>query len=200
EVGVHDLKHDGRLYNSRNGFRRKAKRINNYLEDWGAVGFRSGFMVRCLDWLHDLDLSYDTSTFDTDPFEPVPSGSRTIFPFMVKTDGDGPDSGYVELPYTLPQDSTLFLLLGEQTIDIWKRKVDWIAMHGGLALVNIHPDFIDFSGKRDVGSSYASRLVSEFLDYLNTRYSGQYWNPVPREMAAWFKQGRNLDAGSPGTS
>lgn len=49
----------------------------------GAVGFRSGFMLRQLDWLHDLNVLYDTSTFDTDPFEPQPEGSRTIFPFHV---------------------------------------------------------------------------------------------------------------------
>src|SRR6516164_8618023 len=38
--------------------------------------------------------------------------------------------GYVELPYTLPQDSTLFILLGEKTTNIWQRKLDWIAQHG----------------------------------------------------------------------
>src|ERR1700730_12579668 len=31
EVGVHDLKHDGRLYRSRRGVRRRAARINRYL-------------------------------------------------------------------------------------------------------------------------------------------------------------------------
>ncbi|MEO7676587.1 MAG: hypothetical protein ABIV39_07500, partial [Verrucomicrobiota bacterium] len=72
EVGVHDLHHDGKLYSSRQDFTQKALRINNYLQEWGAVGFRSGFMLRKLDWLHDLDLAYDSSTFDTDPFEPQP--------------------------------------------------------------------------------------------------------------------------------
>ena len=33
----------------------------------------------------------------------------------------------------------------EKTPEIWKRKLDWIARQGGLALVNIHPDYIDFS-------------------------------------------------------
>ena len=61
------------------------------MREWNAVGFRSGFMHHNLDWLHDLEVSYDSSTFDTDPFEPQPDGANTIFPFWVP----GPNGGYV---------------------------------------------------------------------------------------------------------
>src|SRR6516165_10211674 len=133
EVGVHDLRHDGKLYRSRRACAQKAVRINRHLKDWAAVGFRSGFMFHKLDWLHDLNIEYDASTFDTDPFEPQPGGCNTIFPFWVpKADG----GGYVELPYTLPQDSTLFLLLAETSVDTWVQKLDCIATHGGMALLN----------------------------------------------------------------
>lgn len=186
EVGVHDLNHDGRLYGSRQGFRDKATRINRYLDAWGAVGFRSGFMLRQLEWIHDLDVLYDASTFDTDPFEPQPDGSNTIFPFQVRRAG-GSGSGYTELPYTLPQDSTLFLLLGEETPEIWKRKLDWIASRGGLALVNIHPDYVDFSGRR-TSSCYPSSIIRDFLDHLCTRYKGRYWNPLARDLATWYRK------------
>ena len=146
EVGIHDLKHDGRLFLSRRDFSHKAARINRYLRDWNAAGFRSGFMLHKLDWLHELDIQYDASTFDTDPFEPQPEGRHTIFPFWVpapvarqsEANSAGTNqspcstsgtlrAGYVELPYTLPQDFTLFLLLREQTPDIWLQKIDWIA-------------------------------------------------------------------------
>ncbi len=83
EVGVHDLHHDGMLYRSREDFSENARWINHYLKEWGAVGFRSGFMLRNLDWLHELNIQYDASTFDTDPFEPQPDGAGTIFPFWV---------------------------------------------------------------------------------------------------------------------
>ncbi len=83
EVGVHDLAHDGRLFRSESRFRRHAIEINHYLEEWNAVGFRSAFMLHNLDWLHQLNIEYDLSTFDTDPFEPQPEGSHTIFPFWV---------------------------------------------------------------------------------------------------------------------
>ena len=72
EVGVHDLKHDGKLYRTKRQFDQRASRINKYLREWGAVGFRSAYMMHQLDWLHELDVLYDASTFDTDPFEPQP--------------------------------------------------------------------------------------------------------------------------------
>src|SRR5438270_8876862 len=188
EVGVHDLKHDGRLFLSRREFSRKAARINRYLRDWNAAGFRSGFMLHKLDWLHDLNIQYDASTFDTDPFEPQPEGRHTIFPFWVShrilNQSDDSRPGYVELPYTLPQDSTLFLLLREQTIDIWRKKVDWIAARGGMVLLDTHPDYMAFNGARQTSSEYSVKLYEEFLQYLTSRYPEDYWPALPKEVAA----------------
>ena len=208
EVGIHDLKHDGHLFGSHRGFKRRAVRINGYAREWGASGFRSGFMLRNLDWLHDLDVQYDTSTFDTDPFEPQPDGGHTIFPFWVPrparntshSDAGGPNGsfvngresatnsssrgGYVELPYTLPQDSTLFLVLRETTPEIWMRKLDWIAQHGGMVLVDVHPDYMSFNGSRQTATEYPAALYREFLTYVKTRYAGEYWHALPREVAA----------------
>lgn len=183
EVGVHDLRHDGSLYRSRRQFEECAQRINFHLADWNAVGFRSGFMFHNLEWIKALNIEYDASTFDTDPFEPQPDGVGTIFPFRVGGPGQG--EGYVELPYTLPQDSTLFLVLREQAIDIWKRKTDWIADRGGMVLLNVHPDYLAFDGRKPGISEFNADLYLEFLSYLKERYSGEYWNPLPREVAAF---------------
>lgn len=187
EIGVHDLCHDGHLYESRESFSRNAKSINRYLRDWQAVGFRSGFMLRQLEWLHDLDVLYDASTFDTDPFEPQPDGAHTIFPFHVKPNAGVGGVGYVELPYTLPQDSTLFLLLREKTTDIWKRKLEWIANNGGMALVNIHPDYVNFSGRHHSNSCYPSTLLDDFMKHVHSNYHGEFWNPLARDLAAWYQ-------------
>ena len=180
EVGVHDLRHDGKLYDSHVLFRQHAARINEYLKRWRAVGFRSAFMHSNLDWLHELKITYDMSTFDTDPFEPQPEGVHTIFPFWCAAP-EG-DSGYVELPYTLPQDSTLFIVLEEKGIDIWRRKLDWIAQRGGMALLNVHPDYICFEGtpKRN---EYPAALYAELLEHVRTAYRGQYWHALPQEVA-----------------
>lgn len=183
ELGVHGLKHDGKLYASKEGFAQKAARINEYLGDWNACGFRSPVMQHRLTWLHKLNLEYDCSTFDTDPFEPEPDGFGTIFPFWVP----GPEgAGFVELPYTLPQDHTLFNVLHEKDIDIWKLKLDWIASHGGMALINTHPDYMCFDGQPARGE-YPVSYYEEFLSYVREKYEGQYWNALPREVACWYR-------------
>ena len=202
EVGVHDLRHDGLLYDSPRQFALNAMRINQHLSDWGAVGFRSGFMLNRLDWLHALNIQYDASTFDADPFEPQPEGRQTIFPFWVsasetrpsksgpnpRTDSD--PRGYVELPYTLPQDSTLFLLLREKTPEIWMRKLDWIVEHGGMALINIHPDYIEFGDKGCERDRYPVAFIRQFLAFVSKKYSGDYWNPLAKDIAKWFAETR----------
>lgn len=194
EVGVHDLIHDGRLFRERRDFAAKAKRINRYLREWNASGFRSGFMFHKLDWLHDLEIEYDASTFDTDPFEPQPEGRHTIFPFWVSRPAmyDYPkttlNEGYVELPYTLPQDSTLFLLLGETSIDIWTRKVDWIAAHGGMVLLNTHPDYMARGTPAPGAWEYPASFYQELLRYIANRHAGSYWHALPRQVAAHVKK------------
>jgi hypothetical protein len=185
EVGVHDLKHDGKLYRSRQAFQRNALQINHYLKDWNVVGFRSGFMHHNLDWLRDLDVLYDASTFDTDPFEPQPDGAKTIFPFGVADLGG---RGYVELPYTLVQDFTLFVVLKEPSINIWKQKLEWIASRGGMALLDVHPDYMSFGDAAPPRDEYRAALYEEFLGWVKQEYEGRYWHALPREIAAFYKQ------------
>jgi hypothetical protein len=186
EVGLHDLEHNGKLFQSEKDFRRCAPRINKYLREWRVSGFRAGFMFHNLEWLCDLDVSYDASTFDTDPFEPQPDGVNTIFPFFVRSQSD-PSRGYVELPYTLVQDSTLFLHLQETNIRIWKEKLDWIAANGGMALLDTHPDYMSFSDQPNSNREYAVGLYRDLLKYVSTRYAGSYWAPLPREVAQWYR-------------
>jgi hypothetical protein len=82
EIGVHDLHHDGRLYRTWRGFVGKAQRINEYLADWNAEGFRSGFMLHKLIAACVGHSLRHCPHFDTDPFEPQPEGRHTIFPFL----------------------------------------------------------------------------------------------------------------------
>ncbi len=184
EVGVHGLRHDGELYRSEKIFLERATHINRYLKEWGAAGFRSPAMHHNLDWLHALDIEYDASTFDTDPFEPQPDGMSTIYPFYVK--GNTHQNGYVELPYTLPQDFTLFILMKEKGIDVWRSKLDWIAENGGMALVNVHPDYTNFGKKRSGIDEYPAEFYREFLEYIRTNYGEEVWHVLPREIARFW--------------
>ena len=181
EVGVHGLKHDGKLYKSEKIFRKRALKINQYLKEWQAVGFGSPSMHNNLEWLHELNIEYDSSTFDTDPFEPQSEGVQTIFPFRVSDNST--NRGYVELPYTLPQDFTLFVLMQEKNIDIWKKKLDWIAEHGGMVLINAHPDYMDFEENGLGIEEYPAEYYKEFLKYIKSEYEGQYWNVLSMDIA-----------------
>ncbi len=183
EVGVHGLNHDGKLYSSRRVFSQRAAKINGYLKEWGAVGFRSPAMHHNLDWIHELNIEYDASTFDTDPFEPQPDGVGTIFPFWVNC----PDGRRIlEIPYTLPQDFTLFVLLREKNIDIWKRKLEWIAEVGGMAVVNVHPDYMNFESRPLQREEYPAGYYAEFLEHVASRYQNDYWPVLPRDLTRFY--------------
>ena len=183
EVGIHGLEHDGKLYATTASFAAKAARIREYLKDWGACGFRSPLMQHRLAWIHEIGAEYDASTFDTDPFEPEPDGVGTVFPFWVPSPDD---TGYVELPYTLVQDYTLFVVLRETDINIWKKKIDWIVERGGMVLLNTHPDYMRFGNFDNDRDEYPVSYYEELLSYLREKYEGQFWAALPREVSRYY--------------
>jgi hypothetical protein len=169
EVGLHGVKHDGKLFRSRAQFDRRAQQINRYLKDLDAVGFRSPLTMRHPEWMQALDIEYDLSFFDTDPFEPIPGGTMSLWPYLL--------GRFVELPYTLVQDYTLASILKETTTRLWLEKVDVIERWAGLALLNTHPDYL-----RDPATR---RTYGDFLKAM-IRRSG-YWHALPREVARWWR-------------
>ena len=185
EVGVHGLKHDGKLFIHKQAFEIKARKINNYLKEWHAEGFASPSMLRNLEWTTELDIEYGCSTFDTDPFEPQSEGMHTIFPFSVINNIT--KRNYVELPYTLPQDHCLFIILREKDNFIWKQKLDWIAENGGMALLNTHPDYMNFEDTPGSLELYPVSYYIDLLEHIKSKYAGQYWHVLPRELARFWK-------------
>jgi GNAT superfamily N-acetyltransferase len=97
----------------------------------------------------------------------------------------------VELPYTLPQDFLLFVLMQEKNIDIWKKKLDWIADQGGMALFITHPNYMNFNFNNTPSyDEYPVKYYEEFLEYIKSKYEGQYWHALPRDVAR-FWAGKN---------
>jgi peptidoglycan/xylan/chitin deacetylase (PgdA/CDA1 family) len=185
EVGVHDYNHDGRLFSSEQVFSKRAASINRYIREWNACGFRAGAMFHNLEWIGRLEVKYDCSTFDTDPFEPQPEGVRTIFPFRVHSRANGRE--YVEMPYTMPQDFTLFVLMRETDPAIWLRKLDWVASKGGVALVNVHPDYVSFDSSTTGAEQYPLAIYVQLLQYVAERYRGKYWHVLARDLARYWR-------------
>jgi peptidoglycan/xylan/chitin deacetylase (PgdA/CDA1 family) len=182
EIGIHGLKHDGKLFSSYGEFARRARRINGYLKEFGAVGFRAPLTHRQPEWMQALEIEYDLSFFDTDPFEPMPGGTMSVWPFEM--------GRFVELPYTLVQDYTLTTILGEQSPRIWLEKVDFVERYYGMALVNTHPDYL--------ADAMTWTVYAEFLQAMRSREG--YWHVLPRDVARWWRaRSRNLtDASLPG--
>ena len=185
---MHGLKHDGKLFSNRNIFNKRAIKINRYIKEWNAAGFRAPAMHHNLEWLKQLNIEYDLSTFDTDPFEPQSDGVGTIFPFIVER--NNLKDGYVEMPYTLVQDFTLFILMKEKDIRIWKEKVDWIADNGGMALVNVHPDYVNFENNIKT-EEFSVNIYSDFLNYVKESYNAKFWNALPKDVAMYYKRIKN---------
>lgn len=184
EIGVHGLKHDGKYLRSRKIWEERAKKINGYIEKWKSAGYRMPCVQSNLDWMHDLNVLYDASTFDTDPLEPKPDGVGTIFPFWVP--GLNGNKGFVEIPYTLPQDFSLFIILKQKSIDIWKKKLDWIAEKGGMALILTHPDYMNPGSSKNRAEEYPIRYYLELLRYVHDTYKNSFYHVLPRDLAKFW--------------
>lgn len=170
EIGLHGIRHDGRLFRDRAHFEAELPRIAHYVRAWDAAGFRSPATHRNADWMAELPVRYDSSFPDTDPFEPMAGGCCSIMPFFF--------GEVVELPITLVQDHTLFEILREPGIGRWIEKSEWIMRHRGLINIIVHPDYV-------VSAESLGRYEA-FLEFLAGAPDG--WHALPRDVAAWWRQ------------
>jgi peptidoglycan/xylan/chitin deacetylase (PgdA/CDA1 family) len=174
EIGIHGFNHDGKLYYSEKIFNERVPFINEAIKEYGAVGFRSPMVHRNLEWLQKLDIDYDASCFDYDPFQPFPGGTGSIWPFIA--------GKFVELPYTLPQDHTLFYVLKQKDINIWINKINWLKKNNGMILVLTHPDYLI--------TSHHLHMYKELLKYLKDLKG--VWFCLPKEMTDWWKKSSSV--------
>jgi hypothetical protein len=170
EVGVHGAYHDGRDFESLELLTERLPIIRSHAERWNAVGFRSPATHRKWEWMPLLPFDYDTSYPDTDPFEPQAGGCCTWLPFF--------NQNQVELPITLPQDHTLFVILGHADERAWIDKAQFLKRKGGMALLITHPDYMLDIEPRE---AYA-RFLQTFQD------DSTLWKALPREVSSWWRK------------
>jgi hypothetical protein len=169
EVGVHGLYHDGRDLESRELLEERLPEIRERAARWRATGFRSPATHRRWEWMPMLGFDHDSSYPDTDPFEPQSGGCCTWLPFF---NGD-----LVELPITLPQDHTLFVILRRDE-SVWLEKADLLRRRGGMALINTHPDYM-----------LAPERVEAYRSFLaETTTAPGVWCALPSEVSAWWRR------------
>jgi hypothetical protein len=177
EVNVHDLNHDGALFQDKNEFLRRAERINRYSKEFQTHGFRAGAMYRNQDWYSAFDFSYDMSVPNVAHLEPQRGGCCTVMPFFI---GD-----ILELPLTTAQDYSLFHILGDYSIDLWKQQIELILQWNGLISFIIHPDYIVEKRAREV-----------YLDLLGhlarLRADKKFSMALPRDVDRWWRSRRQM--------
>jgi hypothetical protein len=172
EIGVHDLNHDGGLFDSREKFLRRAKIINRYGREYGARGFRAGVLYRKPEWYDALDFSFEMSIPNVAHLDPQHGGCCTVMPYFI---GD-----ILELPVTTTQDYTLFHLLNEHSIDLWKKQTDLILEKNGFASFIVHPDYVI---ERE-----PKRVYEVLLGYLqDLRARENVWFALPSEIDRWWR-------------
>jgi len=178
EVNVHDLKHDGRLFADHEEFLRRANRINNYAKEYGAQGFRSGILYRNADWYDAFEFSYDMSIPNVAHLDPQHGGCCTVMPYFI--------GKIVELPLTCTQDYTLFQILGDYSIELWKKQIALVREKQGLISFIVHPDYIREQRAQDT--------YRALLDYLaRLRAEGSAWTALPRDVANWWRERSKME-------
>jgi hypothetical protein len=172
EVCVQDMNHDGRLFDNREEFERRVAKINRYGREYDAKGFRSAVLYRNLDWYQDLEFSFDMTVPNVAHLDPQRGGCCTVMPYFI---GD-----LLELPVTTAQDYTLFHILNERSIDLWKMQMDKILSKNGMATFIVHPDYIV--------EPETQAVYKELLATLSEmREKDALWFALPSEIDTWWR-------------
>lgn len=178
ELNVHDLNHDGHLYREKQEFLRRAKRINEYVQHFNSRGFRAGSMHRNTEWYDVFKFSYDMSVPSVAHLEPKRGGCCTVMPFFI--------GSVLELPLTTTQDYSLFHILDDYSIELWKRQLAIIREKNGLMSFITHPDYLTGTRERKVYTS--------LLNYLREMVAHEHiWAPLPRDVDSWWRTRRDMN-------
>lgn len=172
EVNVHDLNHDGRLFDDREEFLLRAARINRYGQEYRASGFRSAALYRNLDWYGALNFSYDMSVPSVGHLEAQRGGCCSVMPYFI--------GKILELPLTTTQDYSLFHILHQYSTDLWKCQAARIINEYGLISFIVHPDYLI---ERRARETYKSLLA--YLAELQSE--GKVWIALPGEVNEWWR-------------
>jgi hypothetical protein len=173
EVVIHDLNHDGHLFQSREEFLRRAIRIDSYRELYNAEGFRSAVLYREQLWYDALNFSYDMSVPNVAHLDPQRGGCCTVMPYFL---GD-----VLEIPVTTVQDYTLFNILRDYSTTLWERQIELILQRHGCMSFIVHPDYVMKPRELDV----YRQLLEKLCRLQNEK---QVWLATPREVNCWWRQ------------
>lgn len=173
EVAVHDLNHDGHLYDNRAQFLARVAKINDYGRKFRARGFRAGVLYRNQEWFDAFDFDYEMSVPNVAHLDPQRGGCCTTMPYFI--------GNLLEIPVTDIQDYSLFNVLNDYSIGIWKQQTAMILERHGLMTFIVHPDYII--------EPRARAVFEALLDHLaHLRDEEHVWTALPREINQWWRE------------
>ena len=177
EVNLHDLQHDGSLFQDRERFHRRAAEINRFARQFECRGFRSGAMYREQAWFGAFEFSYDMSVPNAAHLEPQRGGCCTVMPYF---NGD-----LLELPLTTTQDYSLFHILGEYSVERWKQQIEMLLTRHGLISFIAHPDYLIEPRARVV-------YVDLLAHVARLRSERHLWIALPGQVNDWWRLRRRM--------
>ncbi|MGH9498300.1 MAG: hypothetical protein ACRD3L_04090 [Terriglobales bacterium] len=173
EITIQDLNHDGRLFDNKKEFLRRVAQIHQYAKEYDAKGFRAAVLYRKPEWYDAIKLSFDMSIPNVAHLDPQRGGCCTVMPYFI--------GNLLELPVTTVQDYTLFHILNERSIDLWKKQVSLILASNGMAHFIVHPDYIRLPDTRRVYESLLAWLREE-------TDKKDLWTTLPGEVDLWWRE------------
>src|SRR2546427_11913316 len=87
----------------------------------------------------------------------------------------------LELPLTTIQDYSLFHILNDYSIELWKRQIDSITEKHGLASFLVHPDYVIEKRARTTYQALLEHLAQ-------MREERKLWIALLREVDRWWRE------------
>jgi len=167
-----------------------------YFKDWQNLAFPHWPVDFTVDSLHEafLLLTMRAQGCDKVPFiwfwpegasglpnvahlEPQRGGCCTVMPYFV--------GRILEIPLTTSQDYSIFHILNDYSIELWKKQIDLIQQKHGLLSFISHPDYLI--------DRHSRKVYKSLLAYLREIiHRDGIWETVPGEVDRWWRARREM--------
>jgi hypothetical protein len=124
-------------------------------------------------WYEALDFAYDMSVPNVAHLDPQRGGCCTVMPYF--------NGKVLELPVTTTQDYSLFNILNDYSLDLWKQQTGLILQKHGLMSFIVHPDYLIKPHARNIYEQLLGHLV-----HLSKEKN--VWLATPGEVNRWWRQ------------
>ena len=132
----------------------------------------AGVLYRKQLWYDALGFEYDMSVPNVAHLEPLRGGCCTVMPYFI--------GKILELPLTTAQDYSLFHILNDYSIELWKQQIALIKKKHGLISFLTHPDYLIERRARGVYENLLNHLRQMIV-------AEKTWKTLPSNVNRWWR-------------